>query len=163
MIGFVLIGLLGLGLLGVGLLLDDVLDGLFDGDAGGWLSTPVLGTFLAAFGFGAALTLYSTEASVAASGLAGLAAGVAVGGVVGLLVRAAMEMPTDDNVRSADLVGVTGHLVTAVPTAGFGEVAVVHLGQPLKLAARASAPLPAGAAVRVTAVLSSSAVLVEPS
>jgi hypothetical protein len=51
--------------------------------------------------------------------------------------------------------------VTRIPDAGLGEVSLVHLGQRMKLNARADGAIPAGTSVVVTAVTSASSVMVE--
>jgi hypothetical protein len=52
--------------------------------------------------------------------------------------------------------------VTRIPAEGLGEISLVHLGQRLKMNARATSPIPAGTPVVVTDVVSSSSVQVEP-
>ena len=162
MIGFLVIGGIGLGLLVLSLLFGEILD-VFDFDVGGaFLSGPVIGAFLAAFGFGGALSMYGADLGVAGGALAGLASGVVVGGIAGIGTRSLMSMPTDESVRTSDLVGLTGMVVTPIPEGGFGEVNISHLGQTLKYNARARQTIDIGEPVEVTAVLSSSAVMVAP-
>lgn len=166
MIAFLIIGAVGLGIIVVALVLGEVLDGVFeavDADVGGGVfSTPVLGAFLAAFGFGGALILYTADTGVVAAAFGGLASGVVVGGIAYLIVRSLVNMPTDENVRTVDMVGVTGTVVTRIPPGGLGEVTVRHAGQLLKLSARSEHELQGGTPVVITAVMSSSAVLVDP-
>jgi hypothetical protein len=52
--------------------------------------------------------------------------------------------------------------VSAIPAGGLGVVTVVVRGRTVRLDAAADAPLEAGAAVRVTGVLSRTAVAVSP-
>ena len=52
---FLVIGIVGLVLVGVSLVLGDIFDGVFDVLAGDVFSSAVLGGFVSAFGFGAAL------------------------------------------------------------------------------------------------------------
>ena len=52
---FLVIGLIGLGLVAVSLVLGDLFDGVFDALAGDVFSSAVIGGFVSAFGFGAAL------------------------------------------------------------------------------------------------------------
>ena len=52
---FLIIGAVGLVVLGVSLVLGDLLGGVFDAMTGDVFSSAVLGGFVAAFGFGAAL------------------------------------------------------------------------------------------------------------
>jgi len=161
-LGFLIIGAIGLALLIVALIFGEILD-IFDVDAaGGLLSGPVIASFLAAFGFGGALTMNATDVGVTGGALAGLASGVVVGGIAGGLTRSLMRMPTDESVRTGDLVGATAVVVTPIPEGGFGEVNVSHLGQTMKYNARASEPIDVGTPVEVTAVLSSSALMVAP-
>lgn len=162
--GFLVIGAVGLAVVVLSLVLGDVLDGIFDAFdlefGGGILSAPVLGSFLASFGFGAALIMFSTGAGATVGALGGLGSGLAVGGVAFFMMRALVDMPTDPTMQSGDLVGATAVVVTRIPDDGFGEVTVRHVGQLHKLNARAPEPLPAGTTVEVTAVLSSSSVMV---
>lgn len=159
---FVVVGGLGVGLVVLTLVFGDLLDGLFEGFdlAGGILSTPVLGGFLAAFGLAGALTVGALGATLAA--LAGIGAGIAFGAAAFGFTRSVMRMPTDATPRTQDLVGRRGTVLSPVPDGGYGQVRVPHLGQQLQLSAKASEPLPAGLDVIVVEVLSSSAVLVAP-
>jgi hypothetical protein len=159
---FLILGAVGLGLLVMSLLIGEVFGDLFGFDGGGFLSLPAIGAFLAAFGFGSALILYSTSADAGISALGGLGSGVVIGGIAGVFTRSLMNMPTDESVRSSDMVGITGTVVTRIPDDGLGEVSVSYLGQLMKLSARSSAAVSAGKQVTVTAVISPSAVVVEP-
>jgi membrane protein implicated in regulation of membrane protease activity len=166
---FIVIGALGLVVLVASLLLGEVLDGVFDSlegafdvDAGGVLSGPVLGAFLAAFGFGGALTMSALGVGVLAGVGGGLAGGLVVGALATLIVRSVMRMPTDATPRSADLVGATATVITPIPAGGLGEITLTHLGQYTKLGARCHQPVAAGTAVVVTAVTSSTSVVVRP-
>ncbi len=165
MVGFLVIGAVGLGLLLVSLVLGEVLDGVFDAldfdGGGGWLSSPVIGSFLAAFGFGGALTMQGAGVGVTGGALAGLGSGAAVGGLALVLTRSLMNMRTDESVRTTDLVGSRATVITPIPEDGYGEVSVSHLGQMLKYNARAQDAVPFGTTVEITAVISSSAVVVE--
>jgi hypothetical protein len=165
-IAFLLIGAVGLGVIILALVVGEVLDGVFgavDADVGGGVfSTPVLGAFLAAFGFGGALILYSSDVGAAVAALGGLASGAVVGGIALGIVRSLVNMPTDENVRTTDMVGVTGTVITRIPEDGIGEVTLRHSGQLLKLSARADRELTGGTPVVVAAVMSSSMVMVTP-
>lgn len=164
MIGYIVIGSIGLAILVISLLVGEIFEGLldaFDLDGGaGILSTPVIGSFLAAFGFGAALIMYATNAGPGVGALGGLASGAVVGGIAMVMVRSLMNMPTDEPVRTSGLVGHTGSVVTRIPVDGLGEVTIVYAGHYMKMSARATEPLPAGASVIVTAVTSASSVVV---
>jgi len=163
---FILIGSFGLALLLIGLLLGDHLDGVFDAlhldAAAGILSTPVIGAFFAAFGFGGAMALSGLEFNTGPASAVGLGAGLALGSLTAVFMRSVMRMSTDVTPRTADLVGKTGVVLTRVPAGGLGEVRVAHLGQQLKLAARCDEPVPAGTTVVVVAVASATAVVVTP-
>lgn len=164
MIGYIIIGSIGLAILVISLLVGEIFEGLldaFDLDGGaGILSTPVIGSFLAAFGFGAALIMYATNAGPGVGAVGGLASGAVVGGIAMVMVRSLMNMPTDEPVRTSGLVGHTGSVVTRIPADGLGEVTIVYAGHYMKMSARAAEPLPAGASVIVTAVTSASSVVV---
>ena len=163
MVGYIVIGSIGLAIVMLSLVIGEVMDGVFEAfdlDGGGLLSTPVIGSFLAAFGFGAALLMYGAEVSAGIGALGGLGSGVVVGGVAFAITRSLINMPTDAPVRTADLVGKPGTVVTRIPEGGLGEVTVNHAGQHLKLNARAGEPLAAGVPVVVTAVTSTSSVVV---
>lgn len=166
MTGFLVIGALGLVIVLASLVLGDVLDGVFDAfdaDFGhGVLSAPVIGSFLAAFGFGAALIMTATGIGAAGGALGGVASGVVIGALALFMTRALMNMPTDPPVRTADLVGTTGVVITPIPQGGLGEVSLTHAGHIAKLSARAAEPVEAGTTVVVTQVTSSSSVYVRP-
>lgn len=162
---FIVIGAVGLALLLLSLVLGEVFEGLlsgFDIDAGGGgiLSGPVLGAFLASFGFGAALIMFSTGVGATAGALGGLASGAVVGGLALLMMRTLVNMPTDETVTTRGLEGSPAIVITTIPDEGYGEVTVRHHGEQRKYNARATERVTAGSQVWVTAVLSTSAVLV---
>jgi hypothetical protein len=163
---FIVIGAVGLGIVLITLLLGEVLDGIFgafDLDAGGGVfSAPVIGSFLAAFGFGAALIMFSTGVGATVGALGGLASGAVVGGFALLLMRNLMNMPTDQTVTTQGLEGLPATVITPIPADGYGEVTIRHHGEQRKYNARSSRPLPFGTQATVTAVLSASAVIVDP-
>ena len=162
---FALVGLLGLLVVVGSLVLGDLLEGALEAldiDAGGGVfSTPVIGSFLAAFGFGAVLLRMSSGAGAGLAALGGAGGGVFMGAVALWVTRSLMNMGTDDSVRTADVVGKTAVVVSAIPAGGLGEVTLVHLGQRLKYSARAETALAYGSEVVVVAVTSSSSVVVE--
>ncbi|MEW6471783.1 MAG: hypothetical protein AB1679_05910 [Actinomycetota bacterium] len=166
MTAFIVIGVVGLLIVLLSLVLGEVLDGVFEAlefEAGGGLfSAPVIGSFLAAFGFGAALVMYTAGTGAAIGALGGLGSGVVIGGVTVALTRFFINMPTDETVRVTELVGQRATVVTPIPEAGLGEVTLVFRGQMLKLNARADGPMAAGRPVVVAAVTSPSSVLVRP-
>jgi membrane protein implicated in regulation of membrane protease activity len=164
---FVIIGALGVTLVVVSLLFGDFLDGMFESAsfdvADGWLSTPVLGAFLAAFGFAGALLLRGLELSILGASAGGLLAGVLLGGVTLTLVRALMNMPTDPTPKTGDLVGQLATVVTRIPDGGLGEIALTASGQRMKLSARSDAPIASGTTVVVVDVSSPTSVVVTES
>jgi membrane-bound ClpP family serine protease len=167
MAAFIVIGAVGLALLLLSLVLGEVFEGLLSGfdidlGGGGILSGPVLGAFLASFGFGAALIMFSTGVGATAGALGGLASGGVVGGLALLMMRTLVNMPTDETVTTRGLEGSPAIVITTIPDEGYGEVTVRHHGEQRKYNARAAEPIKAGSQVWVTAVLSTSAVLVDP-
>lgn len=163
---FLVVGVIGVLVIVLSLVLDDVLEGMFDSldiDIGsGLFSTPVIGAFLAAFGFGGALLVSAGDAAAPIAALGGVGAGVVMGGIALWITRALMHMPTDEPVRTADLVGKRAEVLTRIPAGGYGEIAVHHSGQRLKLNALASEPVAAGTVVVIVSVSSPSSVMVEP-
>ncbi len=164
MTAFIVIGAVGLAVVLLSLIVGDLLDGLFDAFdlefGGGLFSTPVLGSFLAAFGFGAALIMFSTGAGATVGAFGGLASGAVVGGLALAMMRSLIDMPTDETPSTSSLEGATGLVITAIPAEGYGEVTVRHHGGQHKYNARATEPLASGTQIVVTGVLSASAVLV---
>ena len=162
---YIVIGAVGLAVVLVSLVLGDLLEGVFDAFGfdfgGGIFSAPVLGSFLAAFGFGAALIMFATGAGASLGALGGLGSGVVVGGIALALMRGLMRMPTDETVTTAGLAGSSGTVITRIPEDGYGEVVVRHHGKQHKYYARGDEPLAAGTPVEVTSVLSASAVMVK--
>lgn len=156
---FLVAGVLGALLLLVTLLLDDILDGIFDFADSGFISGPAIGAFLAAFGFGGALSMSAGIAPSASVGV-GIVAGFALGAVAGLVTRMLVKMPTTATPTEASLVGSLGTVVTSVPSDGFGEVSVMLVGQSVKFSARSAETLPAGTHVVVERVLSPTSVWV---
>lgn len=162
---FALLGSIGLVIVVASLVLGDLLEGLFESldidVGGGMFSTPVIGSFLAAFGFGALLIQTSSDSGPGIAAVGGAAGGLVMGAIALWITRSLMHMATDDSVRTEDVVGKTAVVVSAIPADGLGEVSLVHLGQRLKYSARAGSAIPYGAEVVVVAVTSSSSVVVE--
>lgn len=158
---FGVLGVLGLVLLVLSLVLGDLFGGALDALAGDVFSSAVLGGFVAAFGFGAALS----------DGLgAPLWLALAVGAVVGLgfgwfaswLTRLVRGGGSDATVTTSDTVGHDAKVVTGIPEGGFGVVRVQVGGHSLQLNARSERAVEPGAEVYVTGVLSPTAVAVAP-
>jgi membrane protein implicated in regulation of membrane protease activity len=130
------------------------------------LSLPVIAGFLGAFGFGGAIAATLTGGhggiALAAGVVVGLIAALPTAYLTGKLVTAAMNMPTDATLTSADLIGAMGVVITPVPENGYGEVRLSVAGQQIKFNARADRPLTLGTHVFVIEVPSPTSVLVEP-
>ncbi|MGW6563933.1 hypothetical protein [Streptomyces sp. NPDC054975] len=162
---FLGLGIAGLVLLVLSLVLDGVVDGLLDGFGGGldgFLSLPVIAGFVSALGFTGAIVLgiAGTGAGVATG--AGVVAGVVVGRLTWKFSRVLMRDGAAPAPRGEDLTGSSGSVVTAIPADGYGEVLLYLGGQPVKYAAKASGPVPRGAEVWVSSVLSPTSVAVRP-
>lgn len=157
MTAFLILGAVGIVLLLFSLVAGELLDGVLDGLGGDWLSGAAIAAFLAAFGFAGALALNAGSGTGVAAGV-GLGAGAVAGGFAGWLTTTLTKDGGDATPRSGDLAGHDGTVISAVPADGYGEVSVVIAGHITKLNARAAEPLAVGTPVRVTAVLSPTAV-----
>lgn len=158
---FLVIGLVGLVLLGVSLVLGDVLDGAFDALAGDVFSSAVIGGFVSAFGFGAAI-MQGAGAPALLSLPVGVVAGVAFGWFAAWLTRLVKDGGSDATITTEDTLGRDGKVLSSIPPEGFGTVRVLVGGHTLQLNAKADQPIEAGTAVHVTSVLSPTAVTVAP-
>jgi membrane protein implicated in regulation of membrane protease activity len=162
---FLIIGAVGLLVLLVSLFVGELGDlGLGDVDGDGPFSVPAIAALLGGIGFGgaAATSVLPQGLPDAATALLALAVGVAVAvplawGAV-RLSRALTDMPTQETLTRHHVVGTQGVVVSAVPSAGFGEVRLTLAGQQLKFSARSEVPLPAGTPVYVVEALSETAV-----
>lgn len=158
---FIVLGLVGLVLLLGTLVLGDLIEGVVDGLGPDWLSGTAMAAFLAAVGFAGALALQA-GASVGLATAVGAGAGVLAGGVAGWLTHSLANEEDTVTPRSTLLVGSVATVVSAIPADGYGTVALVVAGHPTRLNARSGTALPVGTRVRLDAVLSSTAVQVEP-
>ena len=158
---FLVIGIVGLVLVGISLVLGDVLDGVFDALAGDVFSSAVLGGFVSAFGFGAAL-MQGIGAPTVVSVPVGVAAGVVVGWLAWWLTKLVKDSSSDGTLSTDDALGRAGRVITAIPADGFGAVRLMIGGHSVQLNAKAEAPVEAGTEVHVTQILSPTAVLVAP-
>lgn len=158
---FLVIGLAGLVLLGISLVLGDLLDGVLDALAGDVFSSAVIGGFVAALGFGAAIA-QSAGAPLLVAIPIGVVAGVAFGWFAAWLTRLVRGGASDDLPAAEDVVGRNADVITDIPADGFGVIRVQLGGHVLRYNARADAPVPVGTAVHVTRVLSPTAVSVAP-
>lgn len=158
---FLVLGVVGLLLLLATLLLGDVLDGLADGVGPDWLSGTAVAAFLAAVGFAGSLALQAGLGTPAATAV-GVGSGLAAGALAGVLTRTLARDGDDVTPSSGALLGAAATVVSDVPADGYGTVSLVVAGHPTRLNARAGTGLRTGQQVRISAVLSSTAVQVEP-
>ena len=156
---FLVVGLVGLALLLVSLIFDDAIESILP-DVG-WLSGPIIGAFLAAFG----IVGWTLEEGVSAprflAMVAGIGGGVGVGWFTFRFTRALMHAHTDDVPTTASLVGRPGRVVTPITAGRFGEVLVSVGGQQVKLSAVSTRDLGVGATVHVVGTSSATSVVVE--
>ena len=109
---FVAVGVLGALLLVVFLVFDDFLDEIIpDAD---WISGPVIGAFLAAFGLFGWMVQSSTDAAAWVAALVGLGGGVGLGYGTYRLTKALANTPTDATPTQRDLLGRPGRVITAI-------------------------------------------------
>ncbi len=146
----------GFGLLVLGLVLDDVFDGVDLGPD--WVSVPVLGAALGAFGIGGWVTGSAGGAVLLAVFIACVCA-IAFAAATVWFVTKVRDGHTDATPRAIDLVGTTGKVVTPL-AGGRGEVLVRLGGQPRKLTALAEHDVALGATVVVIERISESSVRV---
>ena len=158
---FLVIGFVGLALVGISLVLGDLFDGVFDALAGDVFSSAVIGGFVSAFGFGAAL-VDSTGAPSFVSILVGVGAGGLVGWLAAWLTRLVKDGGSDATLTPEDALGRSGKVVTGIPAGGFGTIRLLIGGHSVQLNARAADPVEPGTEVHVTQILSPTAVLVAP-
>jgi len=158
---FLVIGLVGLALVGVSLVLGDLFDGAFDALAGDVFSSAVIGGFVSAFGFGAAL-MQGIGAPAIVAVPVGVGAGVLVGWLAWWLTRLVKDGGSDATLTPEDALGRSGRVITSIPDSGFGTVRLLIGGHSVQLNARAEAPIDQGVEVHVTEILSPTAVLVAP-
>lgn len=156
---FLVLGVVGLLLLVATLVLGDVLDGVDLGPD--WLSGTAVAAFLAAVGFAGALGVQGGLGTTASTAV-GVGAGLAAGALAGVLTRSLAREGDDATPTSGALLGSTATVVSDVPADGYGTVSLVVGGHPTRLNARATTGLRTGQQVRISAVLSSTAVQVEP-
>lgn len=159
MLLFLIIAAVGIVLLLAGMLFGDALEAF---DAGPFVSLPVVGAVLTAFGGTAAVVVGSTSAGSAVAAVAGVAGGVVFGVITGYAVRALMRMPTDHTPRASDVVGESGVVVTPIRAGGYGEVRLRSGGVQLKVAATASEAVPIGTTVLVIEAPSPTSIVVVP-
>lgn len=156
---FIAVGIVGAVLLVVFLVFDDFLDEIIpDAD---WISGPVIGSFLAAFGLFGWMVDSSSDAPTWLSSIVGVGGGLALGFGTYRLTKALVNVPTDDTPTPAALVGRAGRVITPIEPGKVGEVLVNIGGQPVKLTASADAELARGSSVVVVDVSSPTKVIVQ--
>ena len=158
---FLVLGVAGLVLLGLSLLLGDLFGGALDALAGDVFSSAVIGGFVSAFGFGAALS-EGLGAPLWLAVVVGVVVGAGFGWFASWLTRLVRGGGSDATVTTQDTVGRDAKVVTGIPEGGFGVVRVVVGGHSLQLNARAERAVEPGTEVYVTGVLSPTAVAVAP-
>lgn len=161
---FLLIGGAGVVLLALSLLGTELVH-IGQPDFDGPIGIETIAGFLGVLGFGGAVACELLDARTpamfaAAAGLGALAA-LPAGWMASQLGRAARNMPTDATPTRDDLVGSIGVVVTPISEGRYGEVRVRVAGQPVKLNAKADAPIASGARIFVVEALSETSVRVE--
>ncbi|MER5962769.1 hypothetical protein [Streptomyces sp. NPDC002057] len=154
-------GIAGLIVTALSLVFDGFLESL-GGGLDGFLSLPVIAGFVSALGFTGAIAMGAAGAGVVPATLAGVGAGALVGWATWRFSRALLRDGDAPAPRGEDLTGTSGAVVTAIPVGGYGEVLLYLAGQPVKYAAKASAPIGRGSEVWVESVLSPTSVAVRP-
>jgi len=156
---FLVIGGLGVLLLALSLLGVELLD------LDGLVPLEAVAAAMAVFGFASAIASSTTDARTGLALLAitgvGIAAAAPAGWLAMRISRAAQRMSTDATPSREDLLGLLGVVVTPIPEQGYGEVRLVLGGQPVKLNATASSPIPRGTQVFVITAPSETSVYVE--
>jgi membrane protein implicated in regulation of membrane protease activity len=158
---FLVIGLVGLALVAISVFFGDVHSGFLEALESDVFSTAVLGGFVSAFGFAAALMQgIGTPTLVAV--LVGAGAGVVVGWLAWWLTKLVKDGGSDATLTSDDALGRSGRVISAIPAEGFGTVRLAIGGHSVQVNARAATPIDPGTEVHVTEVLSPTAVRVAP-
>ena len=156
---YLIIGLIGALLLVISVVLDGIFDVFDFGD--GPLSLTTIAAFTAIFGF-AAFAMVGAGASAAVAGVLGAVAGVAGGAAAWWLSKLVRSAESNASVSAGDLVGAEASVVLAIPEGRLGEVALVRNGERVSLSATSPVPIARGERVRITQVLTSTSVTVEP-
>jgi membrane protein implicated in regulation of membrane protease activity len=153
---FILCTLVGGGLLLITVLVDDVLGGILDAlnidfDIGGVSLVPVMLGFVSMFGVGGLfasqiLDLHGGQAAAVGT-IAGFIGVAIVWGLFSIFQRSESAPPFSLD----DLVGASGSVAVAIPAGRFGTVYVKAEGQTREFSATASADLPSGLPITVTA------------
>ena len=159
---FLAIGAVGIVMLLVSLFVGEHVHGIFDALGGGdWFTGSSFAAFLGALGFGGAIVSQLTGSTVL-SIVGGIALGVIFGGLIAYGMIKLRLIDTGGALTTHDLADATGVVLSDIPAQGFGEIRVTRQGQMMKLNAKSAIPLATGTQVTVIAVLSATAVVVEP-
>lgn len=162
MTAFLAIGAIGVVLLVIALVLGDVIEGAVEGLGGGGLfSTEALAGFVGALGFGGAIALGATGSTGVAVAV-GIGLGVLLGWLAGWASKKLHDGAHSGATSTSQLVEKIATVISDVPADGFGVVSVSSGGHLTRLNARSSVPLAAGTEVSIVAVISPTAVQVEP-
>ncbi len=156
---FIVIGVVGAVLLLSSLLFDDLIDGLVpDLD---FISGPVIGSFLAAFGLFGWFASSGIDVPALLAVVIAVGGGLAFGAFTFKLTDTLIHQPTDGTPTTESLVGQTGRVVTPVRADGIGEVLVALGGASTKFTATADTDLATGSSVVIVAVESPTKVRVQ--
>jgi membrane protein implicated in regulation of membrane protease activity len=162
---FLVIGGIGAGVLVLSLLVGEIGGALhLSADADGPFSVPAMAALVGGVGFGGAAAVallpdaLPDVVTVLIALVVGLAVAIPLAWAAIRLSRSLQNMPTQETLTRQHLLGAQGVVVSAVPSAGFGEVRLAVAGQHLKFSARSDEPLPAGTPVYVVEALSETAV-----
>lgn len=158
---FLVIGIVGLVLVAVSLVAGDMHVGFLEALESDVFSSAVLGGFVSAFGFGAAL-MQGIGSPAVVSVPVGIAAGVVVGWLAWWLTKLVKDGGSDGTLTADDALGRSGRVISAIPADGFGAVRLMIGGHSVQLNARAETTIEPGTEVHVTRILSPTAVLVAP-
>jgi len=156
---FVVIGVIGALLLVSTLVFDDVIDDMIPGLD--FLSGPVIGAFLAAFGLFGWFLDDGIDSPAAIAVAAAVGGGAVFGAGTYRLTRVLMHQPTDATPTTASLVGSSGRVVTPIRAGGVGEVLVTLGGAASKFTATADGEVAVGTPIVVIAVESPTKVRVQ--
>ena len=158
---FLTIGAIGVALVLVTLVVGDLLDGVLHLDAldSDLFSISSLSAFIGAFGFGGALGLALLHNYVVAVIVGAIFGAAAAWGAVWMT----RKLKSDEvSFKSDTMIGHSGRVITAIPAGGFGEIRLNVGGHVRKYSARSELPVPAGTEVWVSAIVSPTAVEVQP-
>lgn len=156
---FVAVAIVGAVLLLTSMIFDDLIDGLIPDLP--FISGPVVGAFLAAFGLVGWYIDSGVDLPVLPALAGGAVGGVAIGAATWKLTDTLVHLPTDGTPTTQSLVGTNGRIVTPIRAGGTGEVLVTLGGASAKYTATADTDLATGTPVVVTAVESPTKVRVE--